>query len=50
MVKMLFWRLPALIILIPGLDTSAARRESVERAEGALLRSAEGAPSNIKDR
>ena len=33
-----------------GPDTSAARRESVERAEGALLRSAEGVPSNIKER
>ena len=47
---MLFWRPPSLTILIPGPDTSAARRESVERAEGALLRSAEGAPSNIKER
>ena len=47
---MLFWLLPSLAIPVPGPDTSAARRESVERAEGALLRSAEGAPSNIKER
>ena len=42
---MFFWRPPSLTILIPGPDTSAARRESVERAEGAPSRSAEGAPS-----
>jgi len=47
---MLFRRPPPFKIPIPGPDKSAARRESVERAEGALLRSAEGAPRNIKER
>ena len=42
---MLFWRLPTLTTPLPGPDPSAARRESVERAEGAPSRSAEGAPS-----
>ena len=47
---MFFWRPPPRTDPLRGPDTSAARRESVERAEGALLESAEGAPSNLKER